>query len=95
MLEVGDDHHVLREAPRNRERLRKRLHQEVAVPPVEQTLAAALRDAFELRGEAAEVVQPHVLMVACTPASSPIRDDAPAGRNVDDGGAQAMQGGEE
>jgi hypothetical protein len=81
-----NDHAHLVELPR---------HQAPVVPPVEQTLAATLGDAFELRGEAAEVVHPHALMVACTSASSTLRDDAAAARDADDGDAKAMQGGEE
>jgi hypothetical protein len=49
------------------------------VPPVEQALAPALGDTFELRSEAADVVHPQAVMVACTSPSSPIRDDASVG----------------
>ena len=69
-------------------------HQAPVVAPVEQALAAALGDAFELRGEAAEIVHPHAVMVACIRLIA-LRDDAAAARSADDGGAIAMQGGEE
>src|SRR6476659_1714727 len=91
VLEVSDDHHVLGEAVRHRERLGERSeeeiprverradddvaaielprHQAAAVPPIEQAVAAALRDAVELTSQVAEVGEPH-RMHARTPSGT-------------------------
>ena len=105
VLEVGHDHHVLREPARGRERLGKGPQQQVAelerrpdddvrvvelprhespvIPPLEQALAAALGDAVELSGEAAEIVHhPPVRMMPRRPATRTMT-------------VRTMQGGEE
>jgi hypothetical protein len=86
VLEVGHDHHVLREARRHREGLGERMEQEIAeverrsdddvavvdlpsdqasaVSPVEQAAAPTLGDPVKLSSQAADVGEPHHLMLA-------------------------------